>query len=43
MQRKKNEKKFLVSDIIVSEKVEINCLCKEENTCHQQRMGEKPS
>ena len=37
--QKKKEKKFLVSDIIVSEKVEIKCLCKEENTCHQQRMG----
>ena len=37
--KKRNEKKFQVSDIIVSETVEINCLCKEENTCHQQRMG----
>ena len=30
------EKKPFVSEIIVSELVALNCLYKEENTCHRQ-------
>ena len=32
----KNEKKSFVSEISVSELVALNCLYKEENTCHRQ-------
>ena len=36
--QKEIEKKFFVSEIIVSELVVLNCLYKEENTCHRQSM-----
>ena len=39
MQRK-SQKKTFVSQLIVSELVELNCLYKEENTCHRQSMCE---
>ena len=39
MQRKL-EKKFFVSEIIVSEMVALNCLYKEGNTSHRQSMSE---
>ena len=32
--QKKIEKKFLVSEIIASEMVAVNCLYFEGNTCH---------
>ena len=32
------EKKSFVSEIKVSELVALNCLYKEENTCHRQYM-----
>ena len=32
------ENKFVVSEIIVSELVALNCLYKEDNTCHRQSM-----
>ena len=37
MQRKTAKKSF-VSEIIVSELVVLNCLYKEDNTCHRQSM-----
>ena len=43
MQKKKKNKRksklFFVSEIKVSQNVAMNCLCEEENTCHQQSMG----
>ena len=36
---KKLSKIFFVSEINASEIVAINCLCKEENTCHRESMG----
>ena len=38
MQKKKIEKKFLVSDIISSEMAAVNCLYNEVNTCHDKSM-----
>ena len=35
---RKSEKKYFVSDIIVSELVALNSLYKEENTSHRQSM-----
>ena len=35
---KKIEKKSVVSEIIVSELFVLNCLDKEDNTCHRQSM-----
>ena len=32
--QKKSKKKFLVSEIIASEMVSVNCLYYEGNTCH---------
>ena len=37
--QKKIEKIFLVSDIVASENVAIDCLCYEGKTCLQQGMG----
>ena len=34
MQKKKNPKYFLVSEIIASEMAAVNCLYYEANTCH---------
>ena len=39
MQRK-IEKKFFVSEIIVSELVALNCVYKEDNTSHRQSMSQ---
>ena len=36
--RKKNEEKFLVSEIIASEMAAVNCLYYEGNTCHGKSM-----
>ena len=36
--RREMEKKFFVSEIIVSELVALNCLYSEENTCHWESM-----
>ena len=36
--QEKIQKKIFVSEIIASEIVPLNCLYKEENTCHQQSM-----
>ena len=36
--KKRIQKVFFVSEIISSENIAINCLSKEENTCHQQLM-----
>ena len=36
--QKKIQKKFLVSEIIASEMIALNCLYFEENTCHGQSM-----
>ena len=36
--QQKIEKKFFVSEIIVSELVSLNCLCKEQDTCDGQSM-----
>ena len=36
--QKKIEKKFLVSEIIASEMVAVNCLYCEGNTCHGKSM-----
>ena len=36
--QKKFEKKFFVSEIIVSEMAAVNCLYYEENTCHGKSM-----
>ena len=38
MQKKKNQKKFLVSEIIASEMAAVNCLYYEGNTCHGKSM-----
>ena len=35
---KKNQKKFLVSEIIASEMAAVNCLFYEGNTCHGKSM-----
>ena len=35
---KKNQKKFLVSEIIASEMAPVNCLYYEGNTCHGKSM-----
>ena len=37
--KKKIQKMFLVSEIIASENVAVNCLSQEANTCHKQSMG----
>ena len=37
MQRE-NEKKSFISEKIVPELVALNCLYKEDNTCHRQSM-----
>ena len=36
--QKKTKKKFLVSEIIASERAAVNCLYYEENTCHDKSM-----
>ena len=36
--QKKNEKNFLVSEIIASEMAAVNCLYYEGNTCHGKSM-----
>ena len=36
--QKKIQKKFLVSEIILSEMVAVNCLYYEGNTCHGKSM-----
>ena len=36
---RKAEKKSVVSEKMVSELVALNCLYKEENTCHRQTMS----
>ena len=38
MQKKKNQKNFLVSEIIASEMAAVNCLYYEGNTCHGKSM-----
>ena len=38
--RRKSQKKYFLSEIIVSELVALNCLYKEENTSHRQSMSE---
>ena len=38
-EKKKIEKKFFFCETIASEKVAINMLSKEENTCYQLSMG----
>ena len=40
MQRK-IEKKFLLSEIIVSDMAAVNCLSYEGNTCHRQSMPQE--
>ena len=37
--QKKIQKICFVSEIIKSESVAKNCLCEEDNTCHQMSMG----
>ena len=36
--QKKDEEKFLVSEILASEMAAVNCLYDERNTCHGQSM-----
>ena len=36
--QKKNQKNFLVSEIIASEMAAVNCPCYEGNTCHGKSM-----
>ena len=39
--QKKIEKKFLVSEIIISEMAAVNCLYYEGNTCHGKSMRQE--